>query len=120
MNQLSDKEILSCLLLAIIAVPLMIYMIKERKNVKSDYYSLQDACGYNLLSHEERRLHALLTTVRGQNPIALGIQKICNEGTVYKFRKMILELQESGSDNPVLLKKIIGEDVFHEVMGVSV
>lgn len=120
MYQLTAKEIFSCILLAAIAAPFIVYLVKERKNVKENYYSIRCATGYNMLSKEERKLYILLCSVTGDNAIALGIQDICNDGTVYRFRKMIIDLQQSGNDNPVLLKKILGEEVFSEVMMVAV
>jgi hypothetical protein len=120
MYQLTDKEIYSFVLVAVIALPYLYFLVRERKNVKSNYYEVSTSSGFNMLSKNERKLYSILNEVGGENVTQLGIQKVCADGTVYQFRKMIIALKEQGSGNPGLLIRIIGEEAFEAVMTIKV
>lgn len=71
---------------------------------------------YDLLTLSERSLFDAFVEVKGENTYTVMIDWICSSGSAEDFRTLISELKEDAHDNPSLMKQILGESTYQQLI----
>jgi hypothetical protein len=74
--------------------------------------------GYDLLSIEEKKCYISLERIVGESIWIIAIKNVVEKPDVYRFRKLVCELKSQAADNPEVMKSILGNNVFQQVVNL--
>ncbi|MFL5810063.1 MAG: hypothetical protein ACJ749_11120 [Flavisolibacter sp.] len=74
--------------------------------------------GYDLLSAEEKKCFLLMQQMKGNSLWFVAIKNVVEKPDSYRFRKLICQLKSQASDNPEVMKNILGENVMQAVVNL--